>query len=328
MPDTHCSRRDFLSDTQYSRRDFLCRSASCAAHVAWMSAAAPAWARGLWAAQERFPTVAFAPWARIERIADGVWAVISRPLHDRTTLCNGGIVAGRSGVVVIEAFASDAGARWIAEEAERLTGRAPTHVVLTHYHGDHTGGLRGARRGGAEILGTPVTRDLTRGNADAPTEILDRVTLLDPIRPTEIDLGDRSLIVVPRRGHTDSDVTVELSNPEVVFCGDLVWSGMFPNYMDATPSRLTAAVKLLAAGAAEVYVPGHGPVADVETVDRYLELLLHVEEAAREAVRQGLSAEEAGDRYRLPPGKDHWVLFNDDYFARAIGAWMRELETP
>ena len=269
--------------------------------------------------------VASEPWGRIERIADGVWALVSTPLEDRTTLCNGGIIAGRSGVVVVEAFGSDAGARWMAEQARRLTGRYPTHVVLTHHHGDHTAGLRGSKELGAPaLLATPVTRDYARDNRNAPNEILNRATPLDTIRPTEVDLGDRSLILVPRRGHTDSDVTIEITDPSVVFCGDLVWNDMFPNYVDATPSRLTQAVRLIRAGDADTYVPGHGPLADREALDRYIDLLDHVEAAADRAIEGGMSAEEAGDKYWLPPGLEKWHLFGPDYFARAIGAWMAE----
>lgn len=309
-----------------SRRDFLRTTTSCAAHIGLMSAVSPLWARKLWAAQERFPVVASEPWGRIERIADGVFALVSLPLQDGTTLCNGGIIAGRSGVVVIEAFGSDEGARWMGEQALRLTGRTPTHVVLTHYHGDHTGGLRGAREvGSPAILATPVTRDYTRQNPNAPNEILNRATPLDTIRPTEIDLGDRSLVIVPRRGHTDSDVTVEVADPSVIFCGDLVWNEMFPNYVDATPSRLTSAVRLMRATGAETYVPGHGPLADQAALDRYIDLLDDVEAAARHAIEAGMTAEEAGAEYRLPPGLADWYLFRDDYFARAIGAWMEEL---
>ena len=315
---------------KYSRRDFVRRSASCAAHVGLMTAVSPLRARRLWAAQERFPVVASEPWGRIERVAEGVWALVSNPLVDRTTLCNGGIVAGRSGVVVIEAFGSEAGARWMAEQATRLTGRAPTHVVATHYHGDHTGGLRGSMVGGEPaVLATDVTRDLTlERNRDAPNEILRNVEELDARRPTEIDLGGRSLIVVPRRGHTDSDVTLEIPEQGVVFCGDLIWNDMFPNYVDATPSRLTRAVRLIRTRGATTYVPGHGPLADDAAVDAYIGLLDHVEAAARTAVERGQSAEEAGEEYRLPSGLEEWTLFNPGYFGRAIGSWMAELQSP
>lgn len=272
--------------------------------------------------------VASEPWGRLFRLGDGVWSLVSNPFGDRTTLCNGGIIQGRSGVVIIESFASDAGFEWMAERARLLTGRDPTHVVLTHYHGDHTAGLGAVGRSGAELLATPVTRDYARSNDSIPNAVLNRATPLDTIRPTEIDLGDRSLILVPRRGHTDSDLTVEISDPSVVFCGDLVWNQMFPNYMDATPSRLTQAVTLIRASQAGTYVPGHGPLLDGPALEVYLQLLLNVEAAAMEAIQAGVTAEEAGAAYELPDEVRDWSTFGDDYFTRAIRAWMEETATP
>lgn len=317
-----------MSDPRvYSRRGFLGHSASCAAHVGLMAAGVPMWSRAAWARQERFPIVASEPWGRLEEIANGIWALVSAPLTDRTTLCNGGIVAGRSGVVVIEAFGSDDGARWMAEQAARLSGRPPTHVILTHYHGDHTGGLRGATQiSDAVVLATPVTRDTTvERNANAPADILDAVRFVDEERPTEIDLGDRTLTVVPRRGHTDSDLSIEISDPSVVFCGDLVWNAMFPNYVDAMPSRLSQAVRLLRRREPTTYIPGHGPLADDAAMGVYIDLLDHVEAAARRAIGRGMTAEEAGADYELPTGLEDWTLFNPGYFGRAIGAWMSEI---
>ncbi|MEJ2204547.1 MAG: MBL fold metallo-hydrolase [Gemmatimonadota bacterium] len=311
----------------WNRRDFLGHTGACAAHLSLMAAGSAWLPRRMWALQERFPVLADEPWGRVEQIADGVWAVISTPLGgDRTTLCNGGIIAGRSGVLVVESFASDAGAQWVAEQARRLAGRAPTHVVITHYHGDHTGGLRGAAAGAdVVLLATPVTRDLTleRGQ-DPPRDVLDGAQPLDG-RPTEIDLGGRSVVVVPRRGHTASDVSVEVDDPSVIFCGDLVWNHMFPNFVDAIPTRLSRDVRLLQSLDASTYVPGHGPLADGSDLQRYVTLLDDVEAAARRALERGIPAERAGAEYRIPPELGEWTLFNPRYFERAIGAWMGEL---
>ena len=314
------------SSRRCTRREFLGQASSCALHVGLMATASPWWLRRAWTRQARFPVVASEPWGRLEQVAEGVWALVSTPLQDRTTLCNGGIVAGRAGVVLVESFASEPGARWMAEQATRLTGRAPTHVVLTHYHSDHTGGLAGVAGGDVETLVTSVTRDLTRDrNQGAPLEILADAEVLDGRRPWEIELGDRSLIIVPRRGHTDSDITIEIPDVRTVFCGDLVWNGMFPNYVDAIPSRLSQETRVLRAASAETYVPGHGPLADAAALDAYLGLLDHVEEAARAALERGMTAEEAGAAYSLPPGLESWTLFSPGYFARALGAWMSEL---
>ncbi|MGD8319746.1 MAG: hypothetical protein PVJ02_04815, partial [Gemmatimonadota bacterium] len=178
------------------------------------------------------------------------------------------------------------------------------------------------------LLATEVTRDETRDrNEGSPADILGGASLLDGRRPSELDLGGRSVVVVPRRGHTDSDVTIEVSDPAVVFCGDLVWNHMFPNYVDAIPSRLSLNVRLLRAMDAGTYVPGHGSLADGADLDRYITLLDDVEAAARRAREEGRSAEEAGSDYRVPSTLGEWTLFNPRYFERAIGAWMKELDS-
>lgn len=312
------------------RRGFLGVGGGCAAHLALMSAGVPAPLRARWAARARFPVAALEPWGRLERVADGVWAMVSTPLVDRTTLCNGGIVAGRDGVLMIEAFGSDAGARWMAEQARALTGQAPTHVAVTHYHADHTGGLAAAHApGGVRLHATAVTRDLTTTrNAGAPTDLLKAAMLVDPAAGATLDLGGRRVRIAPHDGHTPSDVSVRVDDTPVVFCGDLVWNGMFPNFVDALPSKLTRSVRALRATDATTFVPGHGTLATVADMDRYLALLDSVEAAARRAAERGLTAEAAGAGYRVPAALGEWVLFNPRYFERAIGAWITELSAP
>lgn len=313
-----------------SRRDFLAHSASCAAHLAALAAGAPLFARRAFAATPPGSArrlAAAEPWGRLEAVSDGIWALISTPLTDRTTLCNGGIIAGRSGVLVIEAFASDAGARWMAERARALTGRAPTHVVITHYHADHTGGLRGLVPGAdVTLLTTQATRELvTARNQNAATELLAAAGPVDAAAPTRLDLGGRTVILEPHDGHTASDLSIRVEDPSVVFAGDLFWNRMFPNFVDATPSRLTRSARRLREFGAGVLVPGHGALATPADFDRYLALLADVERAARAAHGRGMTAVEAAAGYRVPERLGEWALFSPRYFERAIGAWMLEL---
>ena len=311
------------SQVDVSRRDFLTRSAAALAATQVGSALWP------WqvTAQERYPVVASEAWGRLLRLADGVWALESSPLEDRTTLCNGGIIAGRAGVVVVEAFGSADGARWMARQAERLTGRSPTHVALTHHHGDHVGGLRGAAETpDVEILATATTLERVPGRPGDPEgAAAARFRTIGGGRPTELDLGDRSVLLVPRRGHTASDLTVEVLDAGVVFAGDLVWNGMFPNYVDAQPGRLSQTVRVLQARGAGVWVSGHGALAHAGDMDLYIRVLDAVEAGAREALERGWSAEEAADRFALPAEAADWTLFNASYFARALDRWMREI---
>jgi glyoxylase-like metal-dependent hydrolase (beta-lactamase superfamily II) len=316
-----------------SRRAFLGQSGSCAAHLALAATAMPLAARLSWAQSPLANVVAREPFGSLEKVADGVWALISTPLGgDRTTLSNGGIIAGRNGVLAIEGFNQPQGAEWLAGKARELTGKWPTHVVLTHYHADHANGVAGYQSGGHPVIrATERTRELvTTKNlpADAARNaVLNGVELIAMNGPTTIDLGGRSVRVIPRGGHTDSDVTLELDDPGVVFCGDLVWNGMFPNYVDAQPVRLASAVRAVRRTSRDtIYVPGHGAVARVADFDRYVSMIDEVEQAARRSYASGASAADAGAAFTLPASLGEWVLFSKAFYQRAFEAWYRELK--
>ena len=149
-----------------ARRSFLKKSATCACHLALAASVMPVAARKLWAAESLGQVVAREPFGTLEEVADGVWAVISRPLEgDRTTLANGGLIAGKNAVLAVEGFNQPAGAQWLAAKSLELTGMRPTHVVLTHHHGDHANGIAGFQAGGAScaVHSTAITRDIVLG---------------------------------------------------------------------------------------------------------------------------------------------------------------------
>ncbi len=317
-----------------TRRDFLAWSGSCAAHLTWMSALAGG--SRLFADEATGNVVATEPWGRIEKLHDGVWAIVSTPLdaRDFTTVCNGGIIAGSEGVLLVESFASAKGARWVAQQARELTGRRPTDVVITHYHGDHANGVTGLQDGEApKIWLTPTTHELLtpsgrnegRGDEGSRASLIAGASKLDEASSTTIDLGGRKVHLHPRAGHTASDVTIELEDPSVVFYGDLLWNRMFPNYRDTTPTAFADSIRAAMRERETVYVPGHGPLAGADDVERLLAVLGEVEAAARESWKQEVSAVEAGSNFRLSESLGEWTLFSDSYFEVAISAWHREL---
>lgn len=332
------------------RREFVGRMGSCAAWVAAVLAAGTPATRRAFAARPRGRVVAREPWGRLEEVAEGAWALISTPLeeHPRAhlTVANGGIVAGRDGVALIEGLVSEPGARWLADAARELTGRSPDHVVLTHYHGDHSNGLpaHGAAAdadsaGGRTTGGTgpslhttaPTLETLRRGDASRDREPVtagysgDRLRLAVPDGTARIDLGGRVLEIHGTSGHTHSDLFVVLEEPRIVWCGDLVWNGLFPNYVDAIPSRLSESVRQVARDRATIWVPGHGDLADRAAIERYTALIDDVEEAAQRAHEAGRSATEAAAGYRPPAALGEWVMFSPRYYELAFEAWDREM---
>ncbi|HEV8449536.1 MAG TPA: MBL fold metallo-hydrolase [Gemmatimonadaceae bacterium] len=321
-----------MAESTVSRREFLVQSSSCAAHLALAATVMPTAARTLWSAPVG-RVVAREPFGNLERISDGVWALVSTPLNgDSTTVSNGGIIVGKDAVLAIEGFNRPAGAQWLAGKARELTGRWPTHVVLTHYHADHANGVAGYLAGGDHpvVRSTARTRDLViERNKPEDTSRVAAVrdsVVITATEPTTLDLGGRSVRVIPRLGHTESDISLELDEPSIVFAGDLFWNAMFPNFVDAIPTKLAASVRALRRTRDTLYVPGHGPLGRAAEFDRYVAMLDEVEKAARAGLAAGTSPVDLGAKFSLPASLGEWTLFNKVFYQRAFEAWYRELK--
>ena len=106
----------------FSRRSFLLAAPTLSALGAFAL-------RGSGAqAQSTAKEIESQPFARVVELGPQIWAVESTPATgNTTTVCNGGIIAGSEGVLVLEAYNTPAGAAWAAELAQRLTGRPPSH---------------------------------------------------------------------------------------------------------------------------------------------------------------------------------------------------------
>lgn len=314
-----------------SRREFLRVSGGCVAHVMLMSACASRSTRARWTAPAN-PTVVTTPFARLDQIAADTWAVISTPLGgDRTTYSNGGIIAGKNGVIAVEGFYRPQGATWLAERARELTGRWPTHVVLTHYHIDHAAGVAGyLGTSKPTIRSTVATRELALGGGpvapqkdDALTRAFADIVIVNADKPGAIDLGNRRIELVSLHGHTKSDVALVDNDANVTFAGDLLWNGMFPNFVDATPTQLAASMKQLAQHSSHAFVPGHGAMANSAQVSRYLDLLTDLQATAVKARAAGKSALEAAVGYTVPASLGEWMASKTGV-ERAMTAWYRE----
>ena len=316
-----------------NRREFLAQTGSCAAHLALAASVMPAAARAAWAISFESTVVAREPFGSLEKITDGVWAVISTPLNgDRTTVSNGGLIAGRNGVLAIEGFQTPQGASWLAGKARELTGRWPTHVALTHYHADHANGIAGylTESDKPTVGSTQRTRELVveKNQPADPSRVaaLKDAVMFSPSEATTLDLGGRLVRVIPRTGHTESDVSLEIDDPSIVFGGDLFWNGMFPNFVDAVPTKLIASVRAMRRAKETTYIPGHGAVGRAPEYDRYIAMLGEVEQAARKAHAAGTPTADAGNAFTLSPSLGDWALFNKVFYTRAFEAWYKELK--
>ncbi|MGA4841986.1 MBL fold metallo-hydrolase [Streptomyces sp. G45] len=242
-------------------------------------AAGPAWEAAGW---ERLT-------ARVGRLRLPVWD------------CTAGLVVGAGAALMVEAGASlREGARLRTEACGLLGGLGPqgavrrvTHLALTHPHFDHV--LGAAAFAGAEVyaavgVDTVFAAGAEALRADAVAHGLDPAAAAEAadvlVRPRHLvsgewtldlggdgDDGPRVLLANVGPGHTGHDLAVLVSgggtDPEVVFCGDLVEESGEPQAgPDAVPGRWPAALdRLLDLGGEDaLYVPGHGAVVDAAFV--------------------------------------------------------------
>ena len=324
-----------------ARREFL----TCSAWLMAGLTMAPWSARRAFGATVRGETVLTRPFARVEKIAEGVWASIATPFPagDYTAVSNGGIIAGRDGVMLVEGLNTRAGGAWLAMLAKELTGRWPTHVVVTHLHGDHTNGVCGCMHPEHEtsVISSAGTRKLlaeraadssgwtfdetTRRAALGATQVIPETVVADDAKATTIDLGGRTVTLEPRVGHTPSDLTIRIADPPVVWCGDLFFNGMWPYFGDAIPSKLGATCKAMLDERDTTYVPGHGSIASDGDIRNYLAMLEDLEKAARDAHAKGIPASAAWKQYSVPASLGEWRKFREDVFRFGFEAWEREL---
>jgi glyoxylase-like metal-dependent hydrolase (beta-lactamase superfamily II) len=203
-----------------------------------------------------------------------------------------GLVVGADGVLLVDTGSTLREGEQLRGQIEALTGRAVTHVVLTHGHFDHVLGAAafpGARVYGERSLdgflraaGTAaaLAEDAARHGTDAAEAAEAAAALVGVTAPVAdelwLDLGGDRLVrlVHPGPGHTGRDLVVVVpggtaSDPAVVFCGDLVEESGEPQAgPDASPAGWPAALDAVLALGGETarYVPGHGAVVDARFV--------------------------------------------------------------
>ncbi|MGF1461910.1 MAG: MBL fold metallo-hydrolase [Maricaulaceae bacterium] len=284
---------------------------------------------------------------RLERIAPGVYAFVSTPFdHDGAlgalaTLSNIGLIETKAGFVAFDAGFRPQGARWIADHARAMTDKPIAAVIASHVHGDHVGGIAGFVNSGEDVsvYMTETTRQLVferygagrvpEGEAFArpPLQIIAPTHILpEDAGDTALEFGGPTLTLEPRAGHTPSDVALRLEDEGIVFAGDLVWQGVFPNYADATPSVKRRHAGAILADPERVVVTGHGGVAKAKALTGYLDMLDTVEAQARAGFEAGKTPEEAYADFALPESLGPWRLFSPQFAAPAMTAWYKEFE--
>ncbi len=195
-------------------------------------------------------------------------------------------------------------------------------AVLTHFHSDHMGGAAVLAKAGAAVVAHENVRAWARrewqpGLDDAARARyaglrLPDVTFRDRV---SIDLGGRTVEVVPRPGHTGSDSIVTVPDARVLFGGDLVQRRAIPGLTFADTEAWVATLdELLRDYPDWTFVPGHGSVAQGPGRPRlFRDYLTGLRLAVSRALQEGQSGRGAardGPRSSSPRRYGTWAGFD------------------
>lgn len=341
---THTHRRDFLK---------TCFNSCCGLSATLLLA--PVAARRAYGQVPFGEVIGQRSFARIEKVGDGNWALISTPFDakggvgDRTTLCNGGLIVGKDRILAIDSYRMPAGGQYISEVCKFLTGRLPTHIVHTHFHFDHLGGTQGFFHAGAkpEVIMTQETRKLafntyikTQSDPKDPNFSISSIgkwggnlmdaskIIVDETKDITFDLGGRTVTIMPMSGHTNSDLVIRDDETRVVFGGDLMWDGIFPNFMSSSPSQWRTSVRKIMENEKSIIVPGHGGVVKANSLQTktYEQLLAEIEQHALVSHKKGLGFKEAANRLTLSDTFGDLRYMRNGFHEIAMEAWYKELK--
>ncbi len=127
---------------------------------------------------------------------------------------------------------------------------------------------------------------------------------LDPAKlPISIDLGGLTAVLESYPGHSGTDILVRVPAQNVVYTGDLLFSGFYPVSFDekATISGWRDTLKKFASYDKDtVFVPGHGQICGQEGIASLREVFDDIAGQAEKMFKAGVPAQEAAERYVVP----------------------------
>jgi cyclase len=149
---------------------------------------------------------------------------------------------------------------------------------------------------------------------------------IDPSKlPMKVDLGGITAVIESYPGHSGTDVIVRVPEQNIVYAGDLLFSGLYPVCFDTqcTVSGWRQTLKTFASWDKDtVFVPGHGAICGQEGVALFRALFDDIEEQAQKMHKAGVLAAEAADLYIVPEKYKNVVIFAWDF---SIGPTITKL---
>jgi glyoxylase-like metal-dependent hydrolase (beta-lactamase superfamily II) len=207
---------------------------------------------------------------------------------------NIGVSVGPDGVLIVDAAYAPLAEK--IEAAVRQLNPGPIRFVInTHFHGDHTDGNAAFAAKGAVIIAQSNVRKRLAADSKTKKEALP-VVIFDQSASVHFN-GEEIKLVHHGRGHTDGDSIVYFTGANVVHMGDHFFNGGFPFVDLKNGGTVEGYIKTIAAVLDQTppdakIIPGHGPLATVEDLKKYHDMLTETSGLVKKAIAEGKTLDE------------------------------------
>ena len=234
------------------------------------------------------------PPPQMHKIAEGTYAIENTNSNMAELIYWGGNATAyvtAAGVILVDSKFPRAHDDLVAK-VKSITDQPIKYVILTHNHGDHSGGAEKLESEGATVIISADDRD---NMAHAPNATW--VPAIGYVGRMSLLLGGKEVDLIQMRGHTRGDTVVYFPASRVVSTGDLVTtSDQIPsivNYADGGSwSDWERSIDEILQLDFDFAVPGHGPTVSKAELKAYRDKKVAMLERFRQMNRDHKSQEE------------------------------------
>lgn len=220
----------------------------------------------------------------ITPLDDGVWLHTSYYTYPGGTRfpSNGLVVANGDGLLLVDSAWGERSTARLLEVIDARIGRPVTHAVITHSHGDRISGTDVLEERGIVVLAHPLTRQLA---VEYGLPVPDQA--LEALREPGSSMDFRGMeVLYPGPGHSPDNLVVWLPGQKILFGGCAVRALSADSAGNLAHADLDLWLLLIEGLStrfpdAEIVVPGHGAVGDLQLLAHTAGLLARAHSAAQ-----------------------------------------------
>ncbi|QQS32232.1 MAG: MBL fold metallo-hydrolase [Acidobacteriota bacterium] len=231
---------------------------------------------------------------RTEKVAGNIYALFGSG-------GNIGLSVGEDGILMIDTQFANVADRIKAEMA-KLGSDKPRFIFNTHWHGDHTGGNEPFGASSLIMAHENVRKRMAettmfRGQARTPSPkvALPMITFASGV--SVFFNGEEVKAFHMPRGHTDGDTVLHFTKSNVFHLGDKFFVARFPfvdlesgGTVQGLIGNIGDLLQLIPADAK--IIPGHGPVATINELRDYHQMIIETSLLIRQGMAAGKTLDE------------------------------------